>query len=63
MTKREIVQHNESLAIHNIRTAYTNEGLIEAMSLCQDYMGVNTTEAYSRVKMLCADIKTGESGR
>ena len=57
MAKPEIAQHNESLAIQKIRDEYIKSGLVEAMSLCQDYMGIGTVEAYSRVKILCEEVQ------
>lgn len=55
MTKQDITAANEALAIHNIRTEYAKHGLVDAMAMCQALMGVDTVEAYNRVKMLCEE--------
>lgn len=60
MDAKERSQHNEALAIQNIRKAYTQRGLHEAMALCVDYMGITAKEAFSAVKTLCADLQTRE---
>jgi hypothetical protein len=56
MERPEIIAHNEALAIQNIHIAYISSGLVDAMALCQQYMGVDTREAYDRVKMICGDL-------
>jgi hypothetical protein len=53
MTKPDLIAYNESLARQKIQIAYINDGLIEAMKLCQLYMGLSTQEAYAKVKEMC----------
>lgn len=56
MDKREMALHNEALARVRIRSAYTSEGIVAAMRLCAEYMGMDMREALGEVRSLCADI-------
>lgn len=54
MTKEEMTRHNEPLFIEKVREEYSKGNLYDAAKLCQDFMGIDAKEAYTRVKMLCA---------
>ena len=53
MTHAETTAHNESLAVTKIQAAYTRQGLYEAMKLTQQFMGIDTKEAYKTVTVVC----------
>ena len=53
MTKPEMITHNEALAIHKIQTAFTRQGLYEAMKLTQQFMGIDAIESYKTVVVIC----------
>lgn len=57
MTNEEMALHNEELLIQKVRDEYSKGNLLDAMALCQDFMGVDAKEAFNRVKMLCSDIE------
>ena len=61
MTKQEMIQQNEETAIQKIRIAYINEGLVAAMALCIEFMGVNAKESFTKTKEICADLE-GKNG-
>ena len=53
MTEPEIIAHNEALAISKIQQTFTRQGLLEAMKLAQQFMGINAVEAYKTVTVVC----------
>lgn len=63
MTPQEIAQHNEAVFIEKVRDDYAKGNLLDAMSLCQDFMGVDAKEAFKRVKMLCSDVEQKGAAR
>ena len=56
MDKYKMALHNETLARVRIRAAYKREGIITAMRLCAEYMGVDMRQALAEVRGLCADM-------
>lgn len=56
MNKQDIISHNETLAERRIRKAYINNGITDAMKLCQIYMGLDLRSAYSKTCGICFDL-------
>jgi len=56
MTKQDMRTYNEALALQKISAAAREkDGLVEAMGLCQEFMGLDTKAAYEFVKMLVTE--------
>lgn len=53
MTRQEISQCNEALAIQKVRLEYQRSGLLAAMRMWQNFTGASTREAYEKVKEMC----------
>lgn len=55
---RDIQQQNEATAIRKIREAYRKEGMLAAMQLAADFMGLDAHAAFETVNNLCKEEPT-----
>ena len=62
MSKSDIINHNETLAVHKIREACKTQGLTEAMELCKTFTGITELRAlHNKTCGMCFDLLSGDT--